>query len=223
MKTRTNTNTRFAKFILILFAVLTIYSFSAEAQRHRSPFYRGIEASFGVRAYKVESNFDAINSASVRLEGGRAGVIVGNKSVRLRAGAGFFYSTSGMSQTYELVEGDFSANFYPVQTARIAPYFIAGLVYGKNKFYGYYANQDVGNANCSAVEMPRIGASNQVRASVGAGVELKLVDQHNFVHFFSEARYGLSVLENATDAVLSNTSTSNQLTISLGVRFGAFR
>jgi hypothetical protein len=219
MRTRIILNTVPAKFIFILFVVLTIWCIAAEAQ---TPLYRGMEISFGVRTYKVESNFEAINNSTVALEGGRARAIIGNEIVRLGGGIGFFYSASSTAHTFELTEGDVSANFYLFQNIRMSPYLVTGFTFAKNKFYGYYAG-DAGQVNWSSAELPRIGTIDQLRASMGAGAEFDISREHDFVHLFTEARYGISLLQRTDAAVLTNTAIGNQLTVRLGVRFGAYR
>jgi hypothetical protein len=59
---------------------------------------------------------------------------------------------------------------------------------------------------------------------VGAGIEVKLIDQFNFVHLFGEVKYGIPVIGSSTkQAAFTNTSGGNQCLINIGVRFGAFR
>jgi hypothetical protein len=227
MTTRLETNKQFGPLFMILFIAMLIYSATSEAQSFRNKidradYYKGFEFSFGVRSFSVRSNFEEINGLSVVNEGSRAGIIVGNNSVKARVGIGLFYSASSVCRTFQLFEGDAAINLYPVKKGRIAPYLTTGLVFGKNRLFGNYATNDGGRRNSSSGEL-YIGSANQVRASVGAGLEYKLIDSYNFVHLYSEARYGFSVLQNTSNALLSETTTGKQLMISMGVRFGAFR
>jgi hypothetical protein len=219
-------------FLFIVFAILMLAAFMADAQQSKKPGktarYKGFEAGFGVRSFTINSDIEAINNLQVTQEGGHAGVVAGNNIVRTRASIGLFYSSDKVCQTVDMFEADASANLFPLQLMtsadmRIEPYIIGSVSYNKLKMYGRYLDNDLGKINYSKPKEDLLGTINQVRASLGTGVEFRIVDDFDFIHLYTEVRYALPVTAGSKNNDFKNTSASDQWMISLGVRFGAFR
>jgi hypothetical protein len=63
----------------------------------------------------------------------------------------------------------------------------------------------------------------QVNATVGIGLELKLKDRFDFIHLFSEVKYGHNLSTKTNDSAFAGTSLNNQMQVVLGISFGANR
>jgi hypothetical protein len=57
----------------------------------------------------------------------------------------------------------------------------------------------------------------------GIGLEVKLKDRYDFIHLFSEVRFGQNLSSKPKNTAFANTSMSKQTQINVGVSFGAFR
>lgn len=218
--------------ILVLFLALLLNSCYSQAQtrgkKMTSRFYYGFETAFGTRTYKVTSNISELKDLFVIQEGGRAGVIAGTEAIKTRLGVGFYYSGGNVPYTFDRSEASASIIFNPLallmkRSIRFEPYFVGGFVYHTNKFYGHYLTEDPGRINYSTSEQPFIGKISEASATMGLGFEYKIPSRYNFVHLFSEARYGTGVSKRTKHNALIHTSSKNQMMIELGIRFGAFR
>ena len=232
MITRIRDNQFKALFFVILFIVLILKTMMADAQsfqfKSENP-YKGFVANFGMRSFKITSNIEKINQSSLLQGGGQIGLVFGNSIFRSKIGLLGYYSTAGNTAgTVDLYESNASVNFYPLswiskKSTMVEPYITAGLDYDQFKFYGYYLNQEPGQINYSQTEAPYLGKMKQVNATVGMGIEVKLMDRYDFVHLFSEIRYGHNISAKAKNAEFTNTEISNQTQIILGISFGAHR
>lgn len=228
MKTRIKTNQQEGITLIALFIILFMQSLISNAQAFKEEtFYKGFETSFGIRNYKLNSNIKELNQVTVGLEGGRVGVVFGNEIIRATVGLlGYFYSTSSIAGSIDLYENSASANFYPLallshKKTRVEPYLVGGISYDRMKFHGYYLNKDQGKINYSASDIPFLGSINQVNSYLGAGIDVKIIDQFDFVHIFSEIKYGINLSEHTKHSEFSGTSSGNQMMINIGVRFGS--
>lgn len=221
-----------AFLFIILFIVLILHTMIVDAQsfqfKSKNP-YKGFVANFGTRSSKINSTIQKINQSSLLQTGGQIGLIFGNSIVRSKIGLLGYYSSAGNTAgTVDLYESNASVNFYPLswiskKITMVEPYITAGLDYDQFKFYGYYLNQEPGQINYSHAEAPYLGKMKQVNGTVGMGIELKLMDRYDFVHLFSEIRYGHNLSAKAKNAEFMNTEISNQTQIILGICFGAHR
>ena len=99
--------------MLILFLV-AVAIFSADAQqlkRLAKQYHVGIEGNFGVRVLELKSNIEAINNVMVIEEGGSLGVSASIKPVAVRFRHGYYYSSSNVSSTIDLVRSAVTFNF----------------------------------------------------------------------------------------------------------------
>jgi hypothetical protein len=72
----------------------------------------------------------------------------------------------------------------------------------------------------AANEDRELGSIRSIRADVGAGIMLQLPARRLFMNFFAEAKYGLTLDQQASNFGFSNTKISNPFVINLGVSFG---
>lgn len=220
---RTKGNGFFKSFLAVIFLMIVS---ATQAQFLSDVPYKGIEVSFGTRSFNIESNVPELNGLSVLEEGGQLGLIAGTDAVRVRVGlAGFFYSSNKVGRTIDLFESDLSLNFYPTEVdgsnSIIQPYLTGGLVYDRTKFYGRFLKEDQGPVNYSAGKEPYFGRMQQVRAAVGAGVEISVHSgDFHFVHIYAEYKYAGISVHDSSDEVLTQTKQLSPMMISLGVRFG---
>lgn len=217
---------------IILFTILALAAHVTQAQSFTGPSdktYRGFVASFGTRSVNVSSNIARINQTNLMAAGGQAGVIFGNSTVRAKIGLlGYYSSTGNTAGTTDLYESNASVNFFPLSlitsnSYMIEPYLTGGVSFDRFKFFGFYINQEPGVTNHSQIEAPYIGKIKQVNATVGLGIEVKLRDKFDFIHLFSEVKYGHNLSSQALNNTLAGTSLNNQMQVILGVSFGAFR
>jgi hypothetical protein len=234
MKTNSQPQLSFIKGLMTLMIVLcTILSTTdVLAQRkgfnrsnNRSNIYLGFGGSFGIRSQKVtNSNFEEINNMPIVQEGGSGSVVFGKRAVRMKAEAGFYFSSANMMHTTDLVELATSANIYPLEIINssdnlIEPYLTAGISRSKQKFYGYYHMDETQAVNYSVTIEPFVGNQINTQATFGTGVEFHLRDDHSFVHIFAEAKYSKSIGAKTTE-LMATTGLSDQFMINLGIVFG---
>jgi hypothetical protein len=187
----------------------------------------GFTANFGGRSFQISSDIEKINNTNVSQAGGQLGFVFGNNIVRSRIGLiGYYSSGKNVAGTIDLFANNASINFYPLalihrEASRIQPYINGGLSYDRMKFYGYYLNQDAAPVNRSTSQAPYLGSIKQINSSFGAGFEFIIVQNHTFLHFFSEARYGFHVSDVDKNYELRNTSASNNVRVNVGIVFGA--
>ncbi len=192
MNNRIKTNQIKLVILILLSTFLGFWSITVKAQalHQKEGFYKGFESSFGSRSYNINSSIGNLDQLTVGQEGGRVGIILGNRVVQANVQLlGYFFSTSSMAGSIDLYENGVSVNFYPMallfnKEVRVEPYFTGGLTYERIKFRGYYLSNDNGPINYSTCEEPFLGAINQVNAYLGVGVDFKIIDQYDFVHLF---------------------------------------
>lgn len=210
--------------IIILFTVLTLKVLIAQGQT-----YKGFEASFGTRSISVSSDIQKINKTDLMETGGQVGLVYGNKIVRSRLTLlGYYASTGNTPGTTALYTSQAALSFYPLQMLTqkrimVEPYLTAGASYDRFKFFGYYVNQEPGATNYSQAEAPYLGKIKQVNATAGLGLEVRLKDDFDFIHLFTEIKYAHNLSAKSGDAAFSQTSLLNQIHTTIGISFGASR
>ena len=232
MTTRLQDNLIKGIIIAILFTILLFQSFLSAAQSNqwRSPkSYKGFVASFGTRSATLNSSIAPLHETALIQHGGKVGLVAGNDIVRAKLGLLGYYTSGGNSAgTTDLYSSNIAVNLYPLSwitksSGMIEPYITAGLDYDQHKFYGYYLNQEPGNTNYSQAEAPYLGKIKQVNATAGLGVEVKLRDDLDFVHLFTEFRYGHNLSTKTQDSAFSGTAVTGQTQLVLGISFGSRR
>jgi len=232
MTTRIHDNLIKGIFFIILFIVLMLQSIFGNAQNFpldsQKP-YKGMVVGFGTRSSAISSDIEKIHQTSMLQTGGHVGLIFGNNIVRSKIGLLGYYSSTGINTgTTDLYESNVSLNFYPLswisgQSMMIEPYLTGGVDYDQFKFYGYYLNQEPGETNYSKVEAPYLGKIKQLNATVGVGIEVKLEDRYDFVHLFSEVKYGMQLSAQTSNTAFVNTGINNQMQVVLGISVGIHR
>jgi hypothetical protein len=190
----------------------------------------GFEASFGVKSFQLNSNLVPINNMKVMEEGGTVGVIGGNKVVRLKLRQGYYYSSSSVANSVDNIRSSVAVNVYLLQMLaknhnRFQLYFMGGLDRSILKMYGFYGGENTSSqavVNYSISEAPYLGKISSLQASVGAGAEYSIRKPGHFVHLFSEVKYSKPFNTTATE-LFAKTTTSNQLSLNIGVGFGYYR
>lgn len=227
MATRIHDNLLKGLLFIILFTFLLLHSFLGYSQPPAS--YKGFVATFGTRTAAVASDIAPIHGSSITQSGGQVGLVYGNSIVRSKIGLLGYYSSVGKSTgTTDLYTSNVSVNFYPLsllsdRNFSIEPYFTGGLDYDRYKFYGFYLQQEPGQLNYSQAEAPYLGKIKQVNATGGVGIQAKLKDQFDFIHIFSELRYGRNLSSKTSDRTFAETQLNNARQIVIGVSFGARR
>lgn len=231
MTTRVHDNLIRGVVILILFLALIFHSviMNAQSRRYSAGPYKGFVANFGARAATLSSDIEKINESALLQAGGQVGLIFGNEIVRSKVGLlGYYSSTNVAAGTTDLYNSNIAVNIYPLawvtgHTSLIAPYITGSVDYDQYKFFGHYLHREPGSINYSQTEAPYLGKVTQVNATVGLGLEVSLKNDYDFIHLFSEVRYGHNLSTNASDAAFSETTINAQTTVSVGVSFGMHR
>lgn len=210
--------------LLVLLSVILL-PLVTNAQK-RKTMYKGFEVSFGTRSFSMTSNIAQLNDLAVTEEGGSAGVIWGNRLLRTKLNAGFYYSGASVGQTVDMFQGKTGVNFYPLaignqRTRKFETYLTGGVAYDRYKFAGSYLERDPGKRNYSKPNDSYIGSVNQVSLNGGLGFEYQFNKSYDFVHIFTEAMYGVPVSSKTNRSSFSSTKAAEQLMVSVGVRFGA--
>lgn len=215
--------------ILILFTLLTFQALLTNAQSFRSgtkDVYQGLTASFGARSVDVASNIAKINRTNPMATGGQIGIVFGGKTLRTKVGViGYYTSTGNTAGTTDLYESNVSVNFHPLGKTNsvVSPYLTGGVSYDRFSFFGYYLSQEPGTVNYSQGEAPFLGKIKQVNATAGIGLEFRLKDDFDFVHLFSEVRYGRNLSQSTEQSAFSHTALNKQVQVQLGISFGLVR
>ena len=228
-KSLLNSKTITGTLVLVLFIVVQITSVKAQGLRNSNYRYIGFEANFGVKTSKLSSDLAPINKMNLVEEGGSIGLVMGNQLVKGRMQvAGFYYSNSSVKHTVNIVESSLVLNVYPLKFINksrqaINPYVSGGVDYSTMKFFGFYNETEANKkVNYSSSSAPFLGKVSSTQGTVGAGVEWRLPQMHDFVHLFAEARYSWAVTQDA-DELFKNTTISSSTSINVGVSFGILR
>lgn len=211
--------------LIVLVSLLQFHTSNAQINI-RPKSHAGISVSFGSRSNKVSSNHTAIDNMKLMEVGGSVGVLWGNNIVETKLALGYYYSASSVAHTVDLINLESAIQFYPLQaitgkTHKINPYVSTGLTANQYKFYGFYAGNE-GVINYSVSIEPYLGNVTSYFGSVGAGLEVNLLDQDDFVKLFAEVNYHSALLQKSSD-LFTNTRVSNQVSIQVGVSFGVNR
>lgn len=216
--------------LAMLSFILMLQSFAVGAQSYQTMHtYRGFTASLGMHSSDLSSNITELNQKTLQQVGGEVGLIGGTRVVRAKIGLLGYYSSAGSTAgSTDLYKSNAAVNFYPLawimkRSPMVEPYITGGLDYDQFKFYGFYVNREPGTTNYSLGEAPYLGKIKHVNATIGAGVELRLKDEYDFIHLFAEIRYGHNLSTKTNEAVFSGTMISSQTQGRVGITFGAFR
>lgn len=183
----------------------------------------GFSVSFGSRSNKITSDHSAIDKMKLVEEGASVGLLWGNDVVETKVTVGYYYSASSVPHTVDLVNFESSFQFYPLyalsgRTHKVQPYLTTGLAANNYKLHGYYSGAESETNYSTSIE-PYLGNVTSYFGSAGAGFEVNLLDQNDFVKFFSEVNYNSALYQKSSE-LFKNTRVSNQLSINVGVSFG---
>lgn len=213
--------------IVTLFIILILKSGCSHAQSTIS--HIGFQANFGTSVFDLSSDIPQLNAKKVTQSGGLLGVVAGNEAVRARIGLlGYYSSDNKIAGTIDLYKSNTSINFYPLalfgkRSLRVQPYFTGAIAYDRYKFYGFYLNSDPGKVNYSKSEAPYLGTVKQVNSSFGGGIELRLLENSDFVHFFMETRFAHNLDNKSNNERFDHTLVSNKMQVLAGLSFGMIR
>jgi hypothetical protein len=227
MNSRIKNNQTTLIFYVTLFLALTVSIATSNAQsfnKNKKVYYKGIDGGFGIHTFQMNSDISAIDKSTVSLAGGKLGVVLGNTIVRTKIAFGYYASTTGIAGSVDLYRNTASVNFYPLnaltkKNSRVEPYFTAGVAYNNIKMYGHYLGNDNGKQNYSVSQAPYLGSIKQVNGTIGAGIEVKLMEKNDFVHLTSEVVWGGNIFHNQNET-FQNSSVNKQMTFNVGISFG---
>jgi len=213
--------------LIVLFAMLRLTSGYAQVSNQVKD-HLGFSVSFGTKSSKITSDHAAINNMKLMEEGGSAGVLWGNDLFETKLTVGYYYSSSNVAHTVDLINAESAIQFYPLSVIsgrahKVAPYISTGLSANNYKLYGYYtSNNESVTPNYSLSLAPYLGNVTNYYGSVGAGLEVNLLNQNDFVKLFTEVNYQGKLFQKSSES-FKNTNISNQLSVNVGVSFGMNR
>jgi hypothetical protein len=216
---------------IIITIVLSIVVTSLSAQSHFKNFksqkntviYKGFDVSFGGTVTSITSDISKLHKLSLTTEGGSAGFIFGTEAVRTTSKVGFYYSSSAVPQTVDQLTFTQAVNFYPIamlkrDMSRCEFYLIAGGDYHLFKFAGNYLSSS--DPKQVGIADKYIGKVSQLAVNAGFGIEYKIFDNTNFMHIYGQVRHSAPLATNSKSEAFQNTTLSNQMLISVGIRYG---
>jgi hypothetical protein len=211
--------------LIILLSTLNITISQAQADDEKKD-HLGFSVSFGTKTNRIVSNHSAINNMKLAEEGGSVGLLWGNDLLEAKVNVGFYYSSARVPHTVDLVNLESTLQFYPLfaltgKTHKVQPYLSTGLAVNNYKLYGYYAGTE-GEVNYSISIEPYLGNITTYFGSLGAGLEVNLIDQNDFVKLFTEINY-YSPLQKTSSVLFNDSQVTRQLGINVGVSFGLNR
>ena len=113
--------------------------------------------------------------------------------------------------------------WFNLTQSRLQPYLVGGMAYDQFRFYGFYLNREPGHTNYSVGEAPLLGKMTAITGSYGAGLDLRLKDEWDFVHVFVEYRQGRTMSASSASDAFADTRFDGRGQFLAGVSFGAFR
>lgn len=219
--------------IALLIIIAVVGSLTAARAQYggynlKSRLYIGAELAGASRGYNITSNIPQLSNLSASFFGGTAGLVLGNCYGKLKANVGSFNSDPSVPYAMDLIRGSVSGSVYLLRLANMKahlfePYVSVGVSRQQTKFYGSYA-PDQSVTISSSTALPLIGEVASNRATLAAGVEYQLEsDTNHFIHLFAEAGYGMPMSSSSSNATFSQTTTSANHWISVGVSFGIIK
>jgi len=213
------------KVILISWMCLvSICLNKAEAQIQNTGIYLGVECTYGVRLLRISSDIPEIGQLSVTEESGSLGAVYGNEFIRAKLRMGLSdYAAASYARTVKLFRSEGQVNFYPFQYIRthqqiIDVYLLGGVSLDVVKFYGHDQHNNT-RVNYSNPDEPYLGKVTQYSASLGLGVEYHVPYISNFMHLFTEIKFGYPLLVSFRE-LSSDTSLGKFSGITIGASFG---
>ena len=215
-------------FFIAIVMVLLFQSLFTSAQSLNRTTYKGFNVHFGARLFTINSNIGKLDLSRIVQGGGHIGLVYGNHVVRTSVGGGYYSSVGTTAGTIDQYEASARVNFYPLffilkKSPRVEPYVSGGVAFNNFRFYGFYINREPGNTNHSTGEAPFLGSTQQVNADFGGGVQVKILDEYDFVHFYSEIRYGHDLSSSTRSVAFADTAIKKQIQLNMGISFGICR
>jgi hypothetical protein len=210
--------------IIIMIGLSTSRSDAQLVKRFVRKYDVGLESNFGVRLLRITSNVSEINNLNLVEEGGSIGIVASLKPISIRLRHGYYYSSSSVASSIDLIRSGVALNFYPLQLAketksRVQPYVALGVHRNVFKMYGHY-HPDVPPGNFSTSEAPFLGKIVSTAAGMGLGIEYVVKGPNHFVKIFTETTKGTVRGRTKTNEFFSQTQVRNRANVNIGVAFG---
>ena len=239
MQVRYQTNAHTGLILWAFLFVLFFYSIATDAQvltedqsvetyDRTDGTFIGYSISVGSQTYAISSDLSKLHGIRLRREGGTVGFVLGNNYGAIKPTVGLFYSAPSAAYSIDALEVGLAGYLYFLRSATgknraFEPYLSLATKEVRSTFYGHFLDSHSGkNKSVSRDEL--FGRLKSMQGFVGLGVEYQLRSLENhFLHFFAEARYGMTMNESASTAVLRRTRTDDATSFTVGVNFGKIR
>lgn len=193
----------------------------------QSTNYLGMEAGFGTRYFTIESNLPQINKLGTIKGGGSIGGIFGTSAIKVPIAVGLYFQNIDALQTIDLLSLQSSVNIswlhlLGIKSSVIDVYTIAGLDFQRFTFMGTYIKPFEGENRRSVMGEPLLGSQNVLNANIGIGIEIRLIDDYDFLHLFVETNKMMPLMTISSSS-FRDTSITNVASINFGVRIGRIK
>lgn len=212
-------------WLMITFLVVIIGKTVTHAQTSYIP-YIGMELGVGGRSFEIESDIPQIDNLTTIKSGGSLGMVFGSEAIKVPVVAGLYFQSIEALQSIDLLslQANIDVSWLRLLGVRspIEVYSITGFSFQHFSFMGTYLDRSEYENVRYVLGEPLLGRQDILNATVGLGIEYRLLDNYDFIHFFIESQkvipLNTSSSNHFTNTIITNTSSFN-----VGVRVGRKR
>lgn len=193
----------------------------------QSTNYLGMQAGFGTRYFTIESNIARIDQLGTIKGGGSIGGIFGTSAIKVPVAVGLYFQNIDALQTIDLLSLQSGVNIswlhlIGFKNSKVDVYSTTGLDFQRFTFMGTYIEPFEGEKRRRVMGEPVLGSQNILNANIGVGVEIRLIDDYDFLHLFVETNKMIPLMTISSSS-FRDTSITNVASINFGVRIGSIR
>lgn len=192
--------------------------------------YTGIEASYGLKSFNITSDVPELENMHLIETGSNLGIVFGNDFSRFTIRPlGFYSATANNGRTINLFSAEAENNTYLLKgllkkPTRFDIYSSLGINFHSTKFFGHYIEQDLRPAyNNKPHKEPFLGKIENMLITYGFGLEYRLINNDEFVHFFLTGKSSLPIQQTTNSEAFEETALTRNMEFQLGVRFGIIK
>lgn len=225
MKTTLKQDLLKALFWVMITAVIIV---AGKTMVHgQSTNYLGMQAGFGARYFTIESNIPRIDHLATIKGGGSIGGIFGTSAIKVPVAVGLYFQNINALQSIDLLSLQSGVNIswlhlMGLKNSMVDVYSTTGLDFQRFTFMGTYIEPSEGEVRRLVLGEPLLGSQNILNANIGVGVEIRLIDEYDFLHLFVETNKMIPLMTISSSS-FRDTSITNVASINFGVRVGRIR
>lgn len=211
-----------------LFLLLVIPVSYSQSIEYNGPIqYIGMEAGFGSRSFTIESNIPQLDQLTTVKGGGSFGFIYGTPVFKFPVSVGLYFMSVQEKRTIDLITFHTGVNMsllqlLGVKNTRVDVYTLTGIDFENFTFMGTYLELPEDMPRRTILGEPLLGSKSILNADAGVGIEIRLMDDFQFVHLFIETKKIFPLTTNATE-LFHETNITHNLAVNIGLRIGKIR